>query len=92
MMFVLIHLRRRQRVQNRRDIAESLEDARIYAESLNQVSKETLNQISKESLDQVSKESLNQVSKKSLIQISKETLNQVGKLYYVESKAASINN
>ena len=37
MMFVLIHLRRRQRVQNRRDIAESLEDARIYAESLNQV-------------------------------------------------------
>ena len=36
-MFVMIHLRRRQRVQNHRDIAESIEDARIYAESLNQV-------------------------------------------------------
>jgi hypothetical protein len=36
-MFVLIHLRRRQRIMNKRDIAESLEDARIYAESLNQV-------------------------------------------------------
>ena len=37
LMFVMIHLRRRQRVQNHRDIAESIEDAKIYAESLNQV-------------------------------------------------------
>ncbi len=41
-MFVMIHLRRRQRIQNHRDIAESLEDARIYAESLNQVNIQTL--------------------------------------------------
>jgi hypothetical protein len=91
MMFVLIHLRRRQRVQNRRDIAESLEDARIYAESLNQVKKHLIRLV-KNHLIKLVKKSLNQISKESLNQASKETLNQVGKLYYVESKPASINN
>jgi hypothetical protein len=41
-MFVLVHLRRRQRILNAMDIAESLEDARIYADSLNQVGPATV--------------------------------------------------